>query len=43
MDINIEGKAVGRIEFELFSDTPITSYNFMCLCTGEKKKNLHYR
>ena len=36
MDIEIDGEYAGRIEFELFIDTPKTSYNFMCLCTGEK-------
>lgn len=36
-DINIQGKAIGRLEFELFWDvTPLTCENFKCLCTGEK-------
>ncbi len=26
---------VGKIEFELFDDCPITCENFKCLCTGE--------
>jgi cyclophilin family peptidyl-prolyl cis-trans isomerase len=40
---------LGRIEFELFRDTPKTSENFKCLCTGEKgigyvcKSRLLYR
>ncbi len=39
---------MGRIEFELFKETPITAENFKCLCTGEKgvglsDKKLHYR
>eukprot|EP00825_Cyclidium_porcatum_P020483 TRINITY_DN2318_c0_g1_i1.p1 TRINITY_DN2318_c0_g1~~TRINITY_DN2318_c0_g1_i1.p1 ORF type:complete len:195 (-),score=33.46 TRINITY_DN2318_c0_g1_i1:518-1102(-) len=36
-DINISGKPMGRIEFELFWDvTPKTCENFKSLCTGEK-------
>lgn len=35
-DITIGGAAAGRIEFELFPDTPRTSENFRALCTGEK-------
>ena len=48
MDITINGEKQGRIEFELYEKTPKTSYNFYCLCTGEKgigfsRTNLHYK
>jgi len=47
-DISIAGKDVGRIEFKLFPDLPITCKNFKQLCTGERgmgrhAKKLHYR
>ena len=36
-DMEIGGKAAGRIEFELFEDVvPKTAENFRALCTGEK-------
>ena len=44
-DISIASEPVGRIVFELSLDTPRTSENFKCLCTGERStpaKPLHY-
>ena len=36
-DVEIAGKAMGQIKFELFNDvTPKCAENFRCLCTGEK-------
>eukprot|EP00755_Sulcionema_specki_P005800 Sspe_Gene.33759::Locus_16453_Transcript_1_1_Confidence_1.000_Length_717::g.33759::m.33759/K05864/PPID, CYPD; peptidyl-prolyl isomerase D len=50
MDIQINKENIGRFIFELYDDiTPITAYNFRCLCTGEKgtgkktKMPLHYK
>lgn len=31
-DIRINDKDVGRLEFSLFEDTPLTSENFRALC-----------
>ena len=47
-DISIGGSEAGRMEFVLFDDTPKTSENFRCLCTGEKGigksgKALHFK
>ena len=48
MDVTIGDLDAGRIEIDLFSETPKTSENFRCLCTGEKGKGksgkpLHFK
>ena len=48
-DVTIGDMDAGRIEMDLFCDTPKTSENFRALCTGEKglaqksKKPLHFK
>ena len=48
-DVTIASKDAGRIEIDLFCDTPRTSENFRSLCTGEKGsgkvsgKPLHFK
>jgi peptidylprolyl isomerase len=49
LDISIDGKPIGRLEFELFAkDCPKTALNFYHLCKGDKvnpktNKPLHYK
>ena len=35
-DVTIGGSSAGRIEIDLYHETPKTSENFRALCTGEK-------
>ena len=47
-DMTIGGSPAGRIVMQLADNTPATSENFRCLCTGEKGigksgKPLHYK
>jgi cyclophilin family peptidyl-prolyl cis-trans isomerase len=44
MDLDADGRPLGRVTFELFSDhVPRTAENFRCLCTGERGGVLHYK
>lgn len=36
LDVSINARPKGRIEIDLYANTPLTSENFRCLCTGEK-------
>ena len=47
-DVSIGGASAGRINMDLYGETPKTSENFYMLCTGEKGKGrqgkpLHYK
>ena len=47
-DVTVGGSPIGRIEIDLYADTPLTSENFRALCTGEKGiggsgKPLHFK
>lgn len=47
-DVEIGGPPAQRIVMDLYADTPNTSENFRCLCTGERGvgksgKPLHYK
>merc|ERR1719498_1337743 len=47
-DVSIGGASVGKIIMDLTANTPNTSENFRCLCTGEKGqgksgKPLHFK
>ena len=47
-DVTIGDVDAGRIEMDLFCDTPKTTENFRALCTGEKGtgrsgKQLHFK
>merc|ERR1712198_467339 len=47
-DMTIGGQSAGRITMKLHGETPKTSENFRCLCTGEKGmgrsgKPLHFK
>ncbi len=48
MDFAVDTTYYGRVEVELYADTPKTSENFRCLVTGERGKGtlgkkLHYK
>lgn len=48
LDIKVGIMMTRRVVLELYKETPLTSYNFLCLCKGKhqgysKKKNLHYK
>jgi len=36
LEIQIGDKKAGRVEIDLYAETPKCAENFRCLCTGEK-------
>ena len=43
MDLEADEEYIGRITFELFTETPKCSENFRALCTGEKMSRGHQK
>lgn len=44
MDIEINGKDAGRLNFELFgNESPKTVNNFLAFCTGDFNKYMNYK
>ena len=43
-DINVDGKDVGRLDFELFGkEAPRTVNNFLAFCTGDFNPYMRYK
>ena len=44
LDINVDGKDVGRLDFELFGkEAPKTVNNFLAFCTGDYNPYMRYK